>query len=111
MSSSHEDKDKTQLDRREFLKVGGLGAAALAAGVAGLVAPETGIAETAGQVPPPPAQPLETPPGVAAPPAQAGGFRRNLDPMPAAEPSMNFAVFTDSHCGQQYRSPTWDYAQ
>ena len=24
---------------------------------------------------------------------------------------MNFAAFTDTHVGQQVRSPTWDYAQ
>src|SRR5262249_10603355 len=52
--------------------------------------------------------PLAQPrPGGAAGP----GFHRNFDPVPASEPSMNFAVFTDTHVGQQVRSPTWDFAQ
>ncbi len=52
------------------------------------------------------ARPGETAPGFA-----RTGFHRNLDPMPAAEPSMSFAVFTDTHVGQSVRSPQWDYAQ
>ena len=33
--SNGEEEDQLQLDRRKFLKIGGLGAAALAAGAAG----------------------------------------------------------------------------
>src|SRR5262249_4943106 len=52
--------------------------------------------------------PLAQPrPGGAAGP----GFQRNFDPVPTTEPAMNFAVFTDTHVGQQVRSPTWDFAQ
>jgi hypothetical protein len=117
MSSTHDDEDKAQiedkkpLDRREFLKVGGLGAAALVAGAAGCVKipPETGVPQPVGPVQP--AQPQPTQPQPARRPAGGGGFRRNFDPVPASEPSMNFAVFTDSHLGQQYRSAQWDYAQ
>ena len=44
----------TQLGRRKFLRIGGLGAAALAAGAAGRaeVAPETAVSGQAGQAPP-----------------------------------------------------------
>lgn len=38
-------------------------------------------------------------------------FHRNLGPVPPAEPAMSFAVFTDTHVGQGWRSPHWDYAQ
>ena len=41
----------------------------------------------------------------------ASRFRRNFDPVPASEPSMNFAMFTDTHVGQKNRSPNWDFAQ
>jgi hypothetical protein len=40
----------------------------------------------------------------------ASRFHRNLDPVPASEPSMSFAAFTDTHVGQRARSPQWDYA-
>ncbi len=43
--------------------------------------------------------------------ASGTGFQRNYDPVPVTEPAMNFAVFTDTHVGQQVRSPNWDYAQ
>lgn len=113
MSRSN-DKDRTEVGRRKFLKVGGLGAAAIAAGAAGRVGatPETQArggseaAQSAGTGSPqaPPAQ------GQAAP-RPASRFRRNFDPVPASEPSMNFAAFTDTHVGQHVRSPNWDYAQ
>ena len=67
--SNEEEKDQIQLGRRKFLRIGGLGAAALAAGAAGRaeVAPETGMPGQAGQAPPaqaPPAQvqPAQRPP-------------------------------------------------
>ena len=109
MSSSKDDNDRTALDRRAFLKAGTLGAAALAAGAAGrvTVAGETMPAQ-GGQ-----AQSAEAPAAQAQPgPApRSSPFHRNFDPVPASEPSMNFAVFTDTHVGQQMRSPNWDYAQ
>jgi hypothetical protein len=109
--SNEEEKDQLELGRRKFLRIGTLGAAALAAGAAGhaKVAPETEMPGQAGQTPPaqgPPAQ------GQTAPRPQAPSrFHRNFDPVPASEPSMNFAAFTDTHVGQQVRSPNWDYAQ
>ena len=47
----------------------------------------------------------------AGPRRPASRFNRNFDPVPASEPSMNFAAFTDTHVGQSHRSPNWDYAQ
>ncbi len=109
MSNSQDDREPSPLDRRAFLKVGSLGAAALATGAAGRVpgADETMIGQSAQT------QPAQAPQGQApARPAQrASAFKRNFDPVPASEPSMNFAVFTDTHVGQQMRSPNWDYAQ
>ena len=101
------------IGRRKFLKVGGLGAAAIAAGAGahGKATPETGVPPEVEQ-----GQPAQTP-AVQAPPAQtptprpASPYHRNFDPVPESEPSMNFAAFTDTHVGQQLRSPNWDYAQ
>jgi hypothetical protein len=99
--SNENKKGPTEVGRRKFLKVGGLGAAAIAAGAAGRVdvTPDAhapgGPGDAQGQAAPRP----------------ASRFRRNFDPVPASEPSMNFAAFTDTHVGQQMRSPTWDYAQ
>jgi hypothetical protein len=110
----HEDEDQTPIDRREFLKVGGLGAAALAAGAAGCApAQQAATAPLPGQVPPPQVPPAQTPPAQAAqsPRARGPGFQRNFDPVPATEPSMNFAAFTDTHVGQKTRSPNWDFAE
>lgn len=115
MSRSNEsDKDPAGVGRRKFLKVGGLGAAAIAAGAAGRAeaTPEArtpgapGDAQSAGAASP------QAPPAQGQPaPRRASRFKRNFDPVPASEPSMNFAVFTDTHVGQQLRSPDWDYAQ
>jgi len=44
------------------------------------------------------------------PRTSASRFHRNFDPVPESEPSLNFAVFTDTHVGQRARSPQWDYA-
>lgn len=101
----------SQFGRRKFLKVGGLGAAAIAAGAATPteVTPEDrapGQSQQA-QAPPAQGQPAQTPAG----PRPASPYKRNFDPVPASEPSMNFAAFTDTHVGQQLRSPNWDYAQ
>jgi hypothetical protein len=97
---------RKKVGRRKFLEVGSLGAAALAAGATGhakvvpeKVAPETAAEGQAGQTTP------------AQAPRPASRFQRNLDPVPATEPSLNFAAFTDTHVGQSYRSPNWDYAQ
>jgi hypothetical protein len=118
MNRPPEDDDRTQIDRREFLRVGGLGAAALAAGVAGCakVVPETGTpgpggAVQPGQTPPVQTQPAQPQPAQVRTAQRASAFHRNLDPVPASEPSMNFAVFTDTHVGQQTRSPNWDFAE
>ena len=106
------NEDRNQPGRRKFLRVGALGAAALAAGATGQakVAPEPET-ETPGQAPtaqtPAPGQQAA---GQAAP-RPASRFQRNFDPVPATEPSMNFAAFTDTHVGQSMRSPNWDYAQ
>ena len=59
--SNDEEKDQLQPGRRKFLRIGTLGAAALAAGATGQakVAPETEMPGQAGQTPPaqaPPAQ-------------------------------------------------------
>jgi hypothetical protein len=110
--SKKHDLNKRHLDRRKFLKVGGLGAAALAAGAGGrakIEAEETGGASDA-QAQQAPAQ---NPPaqGIPRPANRTSNFRRNLDPVPATEPSMNFAAFTDTHVGQWNRSPNWDYAE
>jgi len=114
--SNEEEKDQIQLGRRKFLRIGTLGAAALAAGATGQakVAPESEMPGQVGQTPPVQAPPAQGQPaqGQAAARAQAASrFKRNFDPVPASEPSMNFAAFTDTHVGQQVRSPGWDYAQ
>src|SRR4029079_773247 len=92
----------------------------LAAGAAGCVpvVPQTGTGAPAAPVQPGPASaPGQPQPGVGSPgqgrPMRAAGpgFQRNFDPVPATEPAMNFAVFTDTHVGQQVRSPNWDFAQ
>jgi len=108
MSSNEDEKDQTQLGRRTFLRIGGLGAAAIAAGATAhaKVHPETAEIAQAGQAPPTQAPPAQTPPA----PRPSSPFKRNFDPVPASEPSMNFAAFTDTHVGQQMRSPNWDYA-
>ena len=107
--SNEEEKDPLKPGRRTFLRIGTLGAAALAVGGAGhaKAAPETEMPGQAAQTPPAQGQPAQ---GQAAP-RPASRFKRNFDPVPASEPSMNFAAFTDTHVGQQMRSPTWDYAQ
>ncbi len=51
--------------------------------------------QTAGQSTPRPASPT---------------YHRNLDPVPASEPSMNFAAFTDTHVGQRSQKNNWGYA-
>lgn len=109
MSRSPGEDDQTPIDRRKFLKVGSLGAAALAAGAAGCVnvVPQPGTGGPAGPVQPGLAQAGQGRPMRAPGP----GFQRNLDPVPTSEPAMNFAVFTDTHVGQQVRSPNWDFAQ
>src|SRR5262245_38658116 len=112
--SNEEEKDQIQLGRRKFLRIGTLGAAALAAGATGQakVAPESEMPGQAGQSPPVQAPPAQGQPAQApAAPQAASRFKRNFDPVPASEPSMNFAAFTDTHVGQQVRSPNWDYAQ
>ena len=70
MSRSNEDeKDQSQPGRRKFLRIGTLGAAALAAGATGQakVAPETEMPEQAGQAPPAQAPPLQGQPAQAPP--------------------------------------------
>ena len=109
MSRSNDKKtDQRQLGRRKFLKVGSLSAAALAAGATGhaKAAPETETPGQGGQAPP-----AQTPTPTPQLPRPSSPFRRNLDPVPASEPSMNFAMFTDTHVGQFNRSPNWDFAQ
>jgi hypothetical protein len=117
MTRPHDDEEQIQIDRREFLKVGGLGAAALASGAAGCAkaVTETGTPTQPAQVQP--AQ-VTTGPSQTAPAqptqeqrARGPGFQRNFDPVPATEPSMNFAAFTDTHVGQKNRSPQWDFAE
>ena len=107
MSQSKDDRDPKPLGRRAFLKVGGLGAAALASGATarGPVQAEGEISEqgAAGQ-----AAPAR---GGQAPAQRGSQFRRNNDPVPEAAPKMHFAVFTDTHVGQHNRSPQWDFAQ
>ncbi len=93
---------RKKVGRRKFLEAGtvGLGAAALAGATAhAKVAPVPDAEGQAGQAAP------------AQAPRPASRFQRNLDPVPASEPSLNFAAFTDTHVGQSYRSPNWDYAQ
>ena len=121
MSNTPQDDNQVPIDRRKFIRVGSLGAAALAAGCA-KVAPETvpagapapvqtGQSPTA-PVPPAQGQTASARPGQARPTRAAGpGFQRNFDPVPASEPAMNFAAFTDTHVGQATRSPNWDYAK
>src|SRR5689334_2365084 len=108
MSESQDDKGGNPVDRRKFLKVGGLGAAAMAAGASGrapLEAEEVRPPGEAAQSSPAQAQAPQRP----AP--RTSRFNRNFDPVPASMPSMNFAVFTDTHVGQHNRSPQWDFAQ
>ena len=109
MSHSKDDKDRPPINRRQFLRVGGIGAAALAAGAAGRAPVEA--EGTPGQGAP--GQTAQAPAGQAtARPAQrTSPYKRNFDPVPASEPSMNFAAFTDTHVGQHNRSPNWDFAQ
>src|SRR6185295_18292181 len=104
------DKRPSRVGRREFLKIGGLGAAALATGSA---ARSTVAAQTNQTPPTQGAQTQQTPPAQTPPrPApRSSPYKRNFDPVPASEPSMNFAAFTDTHVGQQLRSPNWDYAE
>jgi hypothetical protein len=104
--SSRSD-DQVPIDRRHFIRVGGLSAAALAAGAAGCVTgtPQTGTGP--GSATPAPLPPPATRPTRPATP----GFQRNYDPVPVTEPAMNFAAFTDTHVGQSARSPQWDFAQ
>src|SRR6185295_6046157 len=106
-------QDPKPLGRRKFLRIGGLGAAALAAGAAGRaeVAPETAAPGQAPPTTPAQASPTQGQRPQAPAPRPASQFKRNFDPVPASEPSMNFAAFTDTHVGQQMRSPNWDYAQ
>src|SRR4051812_21896402 len=107
MSRSHDEKDEdqVQLPRRNFLRIGGLGVAALAAGAAAYAkdAPETATPGQAGQAPPAQAQtpPAQGQPAQTAQPPRSSPYKRNFDPVPASEPSMNFAAFTDTHVGQQ----------
>src|SRR5215831_3462933 len=114
-SPDEKDEDQIQLPRRNFLRIGSLGVAALAAGAAGRAkdAPEIETPGQTGQAPPAQGAPAQTPPAPAqaARPPRSSPYKRNFDPVPATEPSMNFAVFTDTHVGQQLRSPTWDYAE
>ena len=100
MSHSKDDGDQKSLGRRAFLKVGGLGAVALASG-AGTRGPVEGGSEAPGQ----------GATGQTAPARRDSQFRRNYDPVPEAAPKMHFAVFTDTHVGQHNRSPQWDFAQ
>lgn len=111
--SKDEEKDPRRPGRRKFLKVGGLGAAAIAAGAGthAKVARDPEAPGQAGQAPPTQTPPAQGQPGRGQAPRPASRFQRNLDPVPASEPSMNFAAFTDTHVGQSYRSPNWDYAQ
>src|SRR5689334_12156822 len=95
ITRSRGDAENSPIDRRKFIKVGSLSAAALAAGCAKVV-PETGAGAPVNAVPPSsPSQPGQVQPIGARPRAQAGpGFHRNYDPVPATEPSMSFAAFT-----------------
>jgi len=49
-------------------------------------------------------------PGQSAPRPAPAQYHRNLDPVPASEPSMNFAAFTDTHVGQRHQRNNWGYA-
>lgn len=110
MSDSQDDKGGSPVDRRKFLKVGGLGAAAMAAGATGRTPVEAEEMRRPGEPgQSPPAQSQTQAPQRPAP--RPSRFRRNFDPVPASMPSMNFAVFTDTHVGQHNRSPQWDFAQ
>ena len=95
-------------NRRQFLKVGGIGAAGLAVGATGR-APLDAEA-TPGQGAPGQAQ-APAPQATPRPAPRTNQFKRNFDPVPAGEPCMNFAAFTDTHVGQHNRSPNWDFAQ
>ena len=108
MSQSQDDGDKKSLDRRAFLKVGGLGAAALASGAAARGPAGNESAVASGQTATSQATPGQ---GGQAPARPGTQFRRNDDPVPASAPKMHFAVFTDTHVGQHNRSPQWDFAQ
>src|SRR5213078_1055753 len=74
-------------------------------------APETATPGQSAQVQSGQAQPAQTPAPTPQPARRSSPYHRNLDPVPASEPSMSFAAFTDTHVGQQVRSPTWDYAE
>jgi hypothetical protein len=107
MGHSKDDKDRKSLDRRTFIRLGGLGAAAMASG-----AGAHGPAEGEGAVPGQGAEGQAAPARAGQTPARRGSpFRRNFDPVPEAAPKMHFAVFTDTHVGQHNRSPQWDFAQ
>src|SRR5262245_46088307 len=97
MSRSNDEKDdQTQLGRRAFLRMGGLGAAALSAGARRAeVAPETPLAGQTGPAQSPQTPPAQAPPAPAQParPPRSSPYKRNFDPVPASEPSMNFAAF------------------
>lgn len=119
MSDTPQDDSPAAIDRRKFIRVGGLGAAALAAGCV-KVTPETGASGAAAPAQPeqapaaaaPPGQPAQAPSGQPRPTRASGpGFQRNYDPVPVSEPAMNFAAFTDTHVGQATRSPNWDFAK
>ena len=76
--SNDEDENQRRLGRRKFLRIGTLGAAALAAGAAGeaKASPGTETPGDAAQTPPAQGQPAQTPPA----PRPASQFKRNLDP-------------------------------
>jgi len=80
--SNDEEENQRQLGRRRFLRIGTLGAAALAAGAAGQAkaAPDTETPGDARQTPPAQGQPA---PGQTAP-RPASQFKRNFDPVPAS---------------------------
>src|SRR5262245_41621607 len=108
-SRDEKDQDQIQLPRRKFLQIGSLGVAALAAGAAGHAAaghgkdaPDTGTPGQGAQTPPAQGAPPQTPAGRGQTPQapRTSQFKRNFDPVPPSEPSMNFAAFTDTHVGQ-----------
>lgn len=113
--SKTEDQQGKPLGRRKFIQVGGLGAAAIAAGAAGRSSAEAKVArQDAPQAQPPQAPSAQAPatPMASRPAAQRSSpYKRNFDPVPSSEPAMNFAAFTDTHVGQWNRSPNWDYAE
>ncbi len=105
--SQHDDENPVPVARREFLRVGGIAAAALAAGAtAGSTVAAEPVARQGEQGQPPQGRPAQTQPA-----QRSSPYHRNFDPVPASEASMNFAAFTDTHVGQKTRSPTWDFAE